>query len=344
MSKNPGGTIHERTHYEVLGIEEGATTDEIRSAWRALISDLHPDRVADEAEKERLSAQAAEVNAAYSTLKDPSSRSSYDADLERERHFEQTGAAADNAGCQNDYETPYTGEYSDVYDEEPDWDRMQAEAAEAWERWENPTLRDRLRQGWYEVAHDEIPDSGKLGFMDDYGTAWDGFENSGTEHGVVMFTLPGFSGFMTRIATGMFVILLAHAFATGFVTLGVVLGAFAADIFMCGFGARAARYIAYQAGSGAELTEGQKMISIPAFAIRSLWLGVIQFGALYGVVLFMRWMYHLDQEPSPVEPFIGYGLAALPILWTIAFLAVWISRTIQEDREEIHSYGAGETG
>jgi hypothetical protein len=201
-----------------------------------------------------------------------------------------------------------------------------------------------LRQGWHEVAHDEIPDSGKLGFMDDYGTAWDDFENSGTEHGVVMFTLPGFSGFMTRIATGILIVLLAHAFATGFVTLGVVLGAFAADIFMCGFGARAARYIAYQAGSGAELTEGQKMISIPAFAIRSLWLGVIQFGALYGVVLFMRWMYHLDQEPSPVEPFIGYGLAALPILWTIAFLAVWISRTIQEDREETHSYGAGETG
>jgi Mce-associated membrane protein len=58
------------TWYDVLGVEPTATTDEIRTAWRAAVADLDPtDR------RFRVANQAAEV------LLDPTRRAAYDADL-----------------------------------------------------------------------------------------------------------------------------------------------------------------------------------------------------------------------------------------------------------------------
>jgi Mce-associated membrane protein len=58
------------TWYDVLGVERTASTDEIRTAWRAAVADLDPtDR------RFRVANQAAEV------LLDPERRSAYDADL-----------------------------------------------------------------------------------------------------------------------------------------------------------------------------------------------------------------------------------------------------------------------
>jgi len=59
------------THYETLGVGEGATPDEIKKAYRKLASQHHPDKGGD-------TAKFQEIEAAYRTLSDPAQREQYD--------------------------------------------------------------------------------------------------------------------------------------------------------------------------------------------------------------------------------------------------------------------------
>lgn len=72
--------VGERTHYQVLGVAPSASTEEIRRAHRQLARVLHPDRLADTAPAERNLAERRmrEVNAAWTTLSDPTRRRDYD--------------------------------------------------------------------------------------------------------------------------------------------------------------------------------------------------------------------------------------------------------------------------
>lgn len=74
-----------RTHYQTLGVEPTAGSSEIRSAYRKLVFELHPDR--------NPSKQAAEqflkVTEAYETLGDPDRRRNYDAILEMDARRER---------------------------------------------------------------------------------------------------------------------------------------------------------------------------------------------------------------------------------------------------------------
>lgn len=67
----------EPTHYEVLGVRENATSDEIRRAYRRLVMRLHPDRSGDAKTTDRF----VRVNQAYEVLIDPDRRRDYDAVL-----------------------------------------------------------------------------------------------------------------------------------------------------------------------------------------------------------------------------------------------------------------------
>jgi len=62
-------------YYATLGVERGATQEEIKKAYRRLAQKYHPD-VSKEPEAEERFKQIAE---AYATLKDPEKRSAYDA-------------------------------------------------------------------------------------------------------------------------------------------------------------------------------------------------------------------------------------------------------------------------
>lgn len=59
------------THYEILGVANTASADEIKQAYRKLAKDHHPDRGGDHE-------HFAQINAAYDILKDPEKRKAYD--------------------------------------------------------------------------------------------------------------------------------------------------------------------------------------------------------------------------------------------------------------------------
>ncbi len=64
-----------RDYYEVLGIQKGATEDEIKKAYRKIAIKYHPDRNPGDKEAEEKFKEAAE---AYNVLHDPQKRQQYD--------------------------------------------------------------------------------------------------------------------------------------------------------------------------------------------------------------------------------------------------------------------------
>lgn len=64
-----------RDYYEVLGVQRNASEADLKSAYRRLAKDLHPDRNAGDKDSER---KFKELNEAYEALKDPQKRAAYD--------------------------------------------------------------------------------------------------------------------------------------------------------------------------------------------------------------------------------------------------------------------------
>lgn len=64
-----------RDYYEVLGVQKGASADEIKKAYRSLARKYHPDLHPDDAD---CAEKFKEVNEAYEILSDPSKKERYD--------------------------------------------------------------------------------------------------------------------------------------------------------------------------------------------------------------------------------------------------------------------------
>ena len=67
--------MSKRDYYEILGIQKTASDSEIKSAYRKLAIQFHPDKNPDDAESE---AKFKEATEAYEILKDPQKRQRYD--------------------------------------------------------------------------------------------------------------------------------------------------------------------------------------------------------------------------------------------------------------------------
>lgn len=69
-----------RDYYEVLGLQKGASADEIKGAYRKAALKWHPDRWVNgsEAEKKTVEEKFKEASEAYSVLSDPEKKARYD--------------------------------------------------------------------------------------------------------------------------------------------------------------------------------------------------------------------------------------------------------------------------
>ncbi|MCA9697550.1 MAG: J domain-containing protein, partial [Myxococcales bacterium] len=67
-----------RTHYEILGVDEEASADEIKSAWRRLVFCSHPDKNPCDLDAD---VKFRRIDEAYRTLADPELRADYDRQL-----------------------------------------------------------------------------------------------------------------------------------------------------------------------------------------------------------------------------------------------------------------------
>ena len=80
--------MSKRDYYEVLGVQKGASDDEIKKAFRKLAIKYHPDKnPGDKAAEEKFK----EINEAYSVLSDKTKRSRYD-------QFGHAGVGGDGGG------------------------------------------------------------------------------------------------------------------------------------------------------------------------------------------------------------------------------------------------------
>ena len=74
----------EITFYEELGVAPGASSEEIRDAFRALARLLHPDQQTDAPLKATAEKQMRKLNRIYAVLSDPERRRQYDEALDHE--------------------------------------------------------------------------------------------------------------------------------------------------------------------------------------------------------------------------------------------------------------------
>jgi molecular chaperone DnaJ len=104
-SEGPALDMAKRCYYETLGIARGASEQELKSAYRRLAKEFHPDCNPGDT---RAELRFREVSEAYEVLKDPQKRAAYD-------HFGH--AAFDGGGGARGFGPDFASSMSDIFDD-----------------------------------------------------------------------------------------------------------------------------------------------------------------------------------------------------------------------------------
>ena len=99
-----------RDYYEVLGVERNASEQDLKSAFRRLAKDHHPDRNSGDASAEQKFKEIAE---AYEALKDPQKRAAYD--QFGHAAFEQGGRGGNPGGFGPDFASSMSDIFDDLF-------------------------------------------------------------------------------------------------------------------------------------------------------------------------------------------------------------------------------------
>mgnify|MGYP002581333041 FL=1 len=78
--------------YEVLGVKPGASQEEIKSAYRKLVKQYHPDQYVDNPLKDLAQEKLSEINQAYEMLKNSGGDSNYSSSSTRANSGYNTGS------------------------------------------------------------------------------------------------------------------------------------------------------------------------------------------------------------------------------------------------------------
>jgi molecular chaperone DnaJ len=95
-----------RDYYEILGISRGASEQEVKSAYRRLAKECHPDRNPGDT---RAEVRFKEVSEAYEVLKDPQKRAAYD-------HFGHAAFEGGTGGGRG-FGPDFASSMSDIFDD-----------------------------------------------------------------------------------------------------------------------------------------------------------------------------------------------------------------------------------
>ncbi|MEQ1716503.1 MAG: molecular chaperone DnaJ [Hyphomicrobium sp.] len=99
-----------RDYYEVLGVQRNATEQDLKSAYRRLAKDFHPDRNAGDKDAEH---KFKEVNEAYEALKDTQKRAAYD----QFGHAAFEGGMGGGRGGPGGFGPDFASSMSDIFDD-----------------------------------------------------------------------------------------------------------------------------------------------------------------------------------------------------------------------------------